>query len=540
MNIQVNWATFKTYLVPLLISLTLTVLISASFIVEQIENEKKSRRQSLRDEAVLVADWLDQNLSSINNVLFSLETFHGKCDKDTLFKIRSMLFTLPQIVEMGFVDRYGTLLCTSWEKVRDIIKVSKPPDTYGLRFLGPLTVEFMQQPAFVLARTTDNKGEVNALFRISWLKDQLRNHTSTKGFTALIDSKSGVPIAINGRYSLPLKPIPARFPIQSSRLIEGMFDNGRKQSIILLPLLTLPSLSVAISEDQEILYQGVNDIPRMWYMEAFSLFVFLYVCSAFFQRRLTNPTLQLKKAIRNNEFFSVFQPLVDSRTRQLVGVEALVRWNHPVDGLRMPLTFLPQAEQSGLLMQMTSQQLRQSAKDLAPFIKHCPNCLVHINIAACHLLNEDSLNEFFAFREQIPGLVLEITENTMLELESSQIRKALERLNNANIPIAIDDFGTGYCGLSYLRSLPVSILKADKSFIASMGTDSVNADVLQTIINLAKTLKLATVAEGVETESQWSQLQEMDVDIQQGWFHGKPMSADALSELFNYDGSRRK
>jgi EAL domain-containing protein (putative c-di-GMP-specific phosphodiesterase class I) len=73
-----------------------------------------------------------------------------------------------------------------------------------------------------------------------------------------------------------------------------------------------------------------------------------------------------------------------------------------------------------------------------------------------------------------------------------------------------------------------------------MGTDSVNADVLQTIINLAKTLKLATVAEGVETESQWSQLQEMDVDIQQGWFHGKPMSADALSELFNYDGSRRK
>lgn len=540
MNIQANWATFKTYLVPLLISLTLTVLISSSFIVEQIENEKESRRQSLRDEAVLVADWLDQNFSSINNVLFSLETFHGHCDKDTLFRIRSMLFTLPQIVEMGFVDHYGSLLCTSWEKIRGIIKVSKPPDTYGLRFLGPLTVEFMQQPTFVLARTTENKGEVNALFRISWLKDQLRNHTSTKGFTALIDSTSGVPIAINGRYSLPLKPTPARFPIQSSRLIEGVFDNGRKQSIILLPLLTLPNLSVAISEDQEILYHGVNDIPHTWYLEALSLFIFLYVCSAFFQRQLTNPTLQLKKAIRNNEFFSVFQPLVDSRTRQLVGVEALVRWNHPVEGLRMPLTFLPQAEQSGLLMQMTSQQLKQGVQDLAPFIKHCPNCLVHINIAACHLLNEDSLNEFISFREQIPGLVLEITESTMLELESNQIRQALERLSKANIPIAIDDFGTGYCGLSYLRSLPVSILKADKSFIASMGTDSVNADVLQTIIKLAKTLKLATVSEGVETESQCSQLLEMDVDIQQGWFHGKPMSAEALAKLFNYDGSRRK
>ncbi|WP_293266720.1 EAL domain-containing protein [Neptunomonas sp.] len=539
LNTQASWATFKTYLVPMLISLTLTVLISCSFIVEQIEDEKQSRRQALRDEAILVADWLDQNLSSINNVLFSLETFHGSCDENTLFKIRSILFTLPQVVEMGFVDRYGTLLCTSWEKIRHKIQVSKPVDSYGLRFLGPLTVEFMLQPTFVLARTTDDKGEVNALFRISWLKDQLRNHTSTKGFTALIDSKSGVPLAINGSYSLPLKPTPVRFPIQSSRLIEGMFDNGNKQSIIIIPLLTLPGLSVAISEDQEVLYQGVNDIPHTWYLEAFTLFIFLYMSSAFFQRQLTNPTLQLKKAIRNREFFSVFQPLVDSRTRQLIGVEALVRWNHPVDGLRMPLTFLPQAEQSGLLMQMTSMQLKQSAKDLAPFIKHCPNCLVHINIAACHLLSEDSLNEFFTFREQIPGLVLEITEDTMLELESSQIRQALERLDRANIPIAIDDFGTGYCGLSYLRSLPVSILKADKSFIASMGTDSVNADVLQTIINLAKTLKLTTVAEGVETDSQCSQLQAMNVDIQQGWLHGKPMSADALSKIFNYDGTRR-
>ncbi|QEQ95369.1 EAL domain-containing protein [Neptunomonas concharum] len=539
MNISISWSTVNRYLVTLLISGTLTTLVFCSFYVEHFTNEKELRRESLLNKATNIADWLDQNFSAINLVLLELESTQSSCSEDSLFQIRSALFTLPQIVEIGFVDHHGTLLCTSWEKIRPQIKVAKPEKVFGLRFLGPLIVEFMQQPAFVLARTTSDFGEVNALLRISWLQNQLLGYTSTHGYTAIIDNTSGVPITLEGEYSLPLRSALIHFPLSSSTIREGTFDNGKEHVVAIRPLLTLPNLSIAISERSDILYRGVDEIPMAWYSSAFGLFLLLYLLSWQVQRYLINPTQQLKKAVYNKEFFSVFQPLVDSKTRCLIGVEALVRWQHPTDGIKPPAMFLPHAEQSGLLKKMTSQQLEQCRRDLAPFIEECPQFTVHINIAACHLLDKDCLNELISFRETIPGLVLEVTENSMLALDSDKIQQALKRLDAANIPIAIDDFGTGYCGLSYLRSLPVSILKADKSFISSMSTDSVNADVLHTILKLAKTLNLTTVAEGVETQQQWQQLTEMDVDIQQGWLHGRPMTAEALQTLFTLGGQRR-
>ncbi len=151
-----------------------------------------------------------------------------------------------------------------------------------------------------------------------------------------------------------------------------------------------------------------------------------------------------------------------------------------------------------------------------------------------HLLDRSCVDHFIEMKSHISGLVLEVTEEKVLEHSSEKVQEALERLAAANIQIAIDDFGTGYCGLNYLRELPVSILKADKSFIAAMGTDAVNADVLEMIIQLSQKLGLVTIAEGVETEEQAQALLEMGVDLQQGWLHAYPMRAeDLLKQHFN-------
>ncbi|RVU31646.1 EAL domain-containing protein [Neptunomonas marina] len=518
----------KEYVVPAIFSLTMTFIIGAAFLFDQIKESKAERLHSLQSRAEVTAQWIDQNFSEINQQLIGLERFAGRCDDEVLFQMRSTLFSLSQVVELGFVNPTGELDCTSWEQLDQPLKVSKAPQQYGLRFLGPLVVEFMRQPAFVLARTIRDKGEINALLRVSWLREQIRNRTSNLGFIALIDSDTGVPIVLNGDYTLPLNSKEKLFPVDGIQTFEGIFDNGREQVIHFAPLLTLPHLSVVVSDESNVLYTNLVTVQPMWFLAGSGVFLFFLALSILLQRYILNPAHQLKHAIQQREFFNLYQPLRCSETGQLVGVEVLVRWLHPSEGLKSPVTFIPEAESTGLVKQMTALQLEQCAEELAPVLAELPELWVHVNISAQHLIDRRSIERFIAYKQKIPGLVLEITEGHMLALSSDLIRQSLQQLKAAGVRIAIDDFGTGYCGLSYLRELPVDILKADKSFIAAMGTDAVNADVLKTILTLARQLNLTTVAEGVETAEQDQQLRTMGVDLQQGWHHGYPMTAEAL------------
>lgn len=522
---------FSGYLFPLLISLMITFLVSSSFLLEQVQQRKKLQRETLKVEAASVAHWLDDNFSRINLALINLQGYGKHCSEDDLFAIRSALFELPQITEIGYVDLHGQLSCTSWQEVSPPIQVAKAPRQFGLRFLGPIIVEFMRQPAIVLARTLPDRGEVNALLRLSWLKDQIRNRTSPLGYMAIVDSDTGVPVSISGQYTLPVGK-GSLFPVDSPTSVEGKFDNKRDQFITLHPLLTVPQLSVVISEETSTLYRDIYDFPLSFYLSIPSLFLIVFLASVSFQKYLVHPSHQLKRAIRNKEFINYYQPLVTSDRHEIVGVEVLMRWHHPVEGVKSPATFIPQADQSGLIKRMTAEQIERSANDLKPFIENYPNFLVNINISMSHLLDSACVDQFIEMKKVISGLVLEVTEEKVLEHSSEIVQAALEKLAAANIQIAIDDFGTGYCGLNYLRELPVSILKADKSFIAAMGTDAVNADVLDMIIQLSKKLGLITIAEGVETEEQATALLKLGVDIQQGWLHAYPMPIKDL--LFSY------
>jgi diguanylate cyclase (GGDEF)-like protein/PAS domain S-box-containing protein len=243
---------------------------------------------------------------------------------------------------------------------------------------------------------------------------------------------------------------------------------------------------------------------------------------------------KLRLAIENDEFILHYQPKVSLETGQVIGVEALVRWQSPELGMVPPLKFIGLLEETGLILQVGSWVLRRAALDHKDWTVqgHKPP-RVAVNVSAIQLrqrhfvrLVEDAIIDGIA----PTGIDLEITESLLMDDIEASIQK-LRSLRGLGVKLAIDDFGTGYSSLAYLAKLPVQSLKIDRSFIATMQNDPDATTLVSTIISLAHSLRLTVVAEGVETEEQAQILRLLRCDEMQGYLVSKPMPADLLLEF---------
>ncbi len=245
----------------------------------------------------------------------------------------------------------------------------------------------------------------------------------------------------------------------------------------------------------------------------------------------------LRFAIERNELSMHYQPLVSLKDGGLIGFEALLRWNHSKRGFVSPVQFIPIAEDSGLIIPITTWILQQTCNQLAEWQKLAPKyseLIVSVNISGKHLdkesLIEDVQKSLASAKLSAESLKLEITESAAMENAERTI-KILEKLKELGVQLSIDDFGTGYSSLSYLHSLPFDTLKIDRSFVNSVGENGENSEILQTIISLAKNLKMRVIAEGIETESQLALLQNMGCDYGQGYLMSKPQPKEIMQEL---------
>lgn len=512
-------------LFPTVISLLITVSATAAFYFYELENRKLLRRTALEQTAITLAERLDQSFTDVNFALIDSAHQSIDCNRTQLRFSRLMLLELPQVSELRFTDANNKILCNSWQRFRPPLRMEIPLYHKGLNFSGPQLLDEYNRPGFQLYRRHQDGGKVQAVLHSAWLKNQVKFFHSQLGYMAIIDSDSGVPVVINGSYALPVGLTDIEFPVNYPQGHEGQLDNNRSHYTYVHPLLTQPELSVIISQDLDTLYQGIFTFSTSWGGTAAGAFALILLLSYRLQRHLIDPIRQIRSAIQRDEFFNLYQPLVCSSSGQIVGCEVLMRWQHPFKGLLPPMVFIPLAEQSGLIKEMTVRQLDQAIRNLQPVLVLQPDLKVSVNICASHLVDDLIVEAIIQRAAQLPGLVLEITEHQVVEHSSSQIQSALSRIRASNIKIAMDDFGTGYCGLTYLSTLPIDILKADRSFVAALGTDSINADVLRTIYDLTRKLNMSAIAEGVEKQEQADMLREIGFDIQQGWLHGHPMQA---------------
>ena len=242
----------------------------------------------------------------------------------------------------------------------------------------------------------------------------------------------------------------------------------------------------------------------------------------------------LTQALQKNEFELYFQPQFDLHTNQVIGAEALIRWNHPEKGLIFPNDFIPLAESTGKIVVLGYWILETSIAYLARRkLENRPDILLHINLASSQLSDPYFviLVKELLIKYQVPAHLIgfEITETSILE-DVHLARVLLQTFKDMGICIAIDDFGTGYSSLSQLKNLPVDLLKIDRSFVMDLENDPDDRKIVEAIIAMAHKLNIRVLAEGIETREQWRMLAEFQCDFGQGYYVSKAVTAEEFNQ----------
>ena len=248
------------------------------------------------------------------------------------------------------------------------------------------------------------------------------------------------------------------------------------------------------------------------------------------QRALLRQQLEseMQQALHDKQFKLFYQPKVNNKGK-LTGYEALLRWQHPQRGVISPEEFIPVAEHSGFITTLGQWVIAEACIALTRLTD--PGLTIAINVSKRQLQTDDfaiqTLNQIAAAGVRASQLELEITES-MLMTDVEQTREKLLQLHQQGIRFALDDFGTGYSSLAFLKNVPIQVLKIDRSFVRDFLTDQTDYAIVDTIISMAKALKLTVVAEGVETEEQFNMLSWLRCDLFQGYLFGRP-AADFAS-----------
>ncbi len=251
----------------------------------------------------------------------------------------------------------------------------------------------------------------------------------------------------------------------------------------------------------------------------------------------------LRRALTRNEFRVFYQPIVDIQDGHIAGFEALVRWQHPDEGLLLPGRFISVAEEMGSIIQLDRWVAEEACKQLRiwhqKFRQHS-RATMSVNLSATQLMRPDVVAGIDLILRNTglygQSLKLEVTESVLME-NAQYASAVLEQLRKLKIGISIDDFGTGYSSLSYLRRFEIDTLKIDYSFVSRMLEDDESSEIVRTIITLAKNLGKDTVAEGVQTRSQFEALVKLDVRMVQGYFVSPPLPAEVAEALLERTAS---
>jgi diguanylate cyclase len=244
----------------------------------------------------------------------------------------------------------------------------------------------------------------------------------------------------------------------------------------------------------------------------------------------------LRKALSNEEFELYYQPQLSLTTNRVVGVEALIRWNHPVKGLISPADFIPLAEETGLIIPLGKRILIEACKQLKCWIKEGHEFKISINVSSRQFHDAtfvEMVRNVLTTYDVPPTLIeLEVTESTTMHHVEEALAK-LDALREIGVSIAIDDFGIEYSSLSYLQKFSIQTLKIDRSFIMGLDDHESNKAIVSAIYAMAKHLKLTIVAEGVETETQLAWLKELQCEYAQGYYFSRPVPVEGLNDFID-------
>ena len=250
----------------------------------------------------------------------------------------------------------------------------------------------------------------------------------------------------------------------------------------------------------------------------------------------------LRRAIERSELRVHYQPLIDLDSGVVVGLEALLRWQHPTRGLVPPLSFIPLAEETGLILPIGQWVLETACQQVRAWQRRFPSAqslVISVNLSARQFAQSDLVSAVAATIHRSglapANLELEITESVVMDQSEASIER-LRGLQALGVQLVLDDFGTGYSSLSYLRKLPLDTIKIDRSFVSGLGSDAADLPIIQAVISLAHGLGIDVVAEGIETAAQLACLTDLGCDRGQGFAFARPLPPDDLEAMLARSG----
>lgn len=483
--------------------------------MRQIE-QNESQEMNTQGERFLAR--LEQLFGQLRESLDDLEAQPLRsCDEEMIASLQQVTFNYRFVYEAAYMD--GARICSNRPR-QEGLSVVRAPDIKGPTYsywLNTTTEPDENRAALMLGR-----GNFRVATSRGHLTDMVDLPPDSSLLVVLDHGKRAIPVLGTAQTWPPTEAWPpkSRAPLQvtQSRLIYRMPTNNPEYQLVLITPRS-----------------GMH-IPSVWWwmvpicllLGAFvGFFVFLLV------RQRQSLDAELQGAIRRGELQVLYQPIFDLDSRNCVGAEALLRWRRPDGTLTSPDLFIPLAENTGQIRQMTDFVLQRLLEQLGPVLRANPQLYISVNLAACDVMvpriGQVMARLLTLHRVAARQIAFEVTERGLIDVVVA--RENLQALRDVGHQVLIDDFGTGYCSLAYLQTLPVDCLKIDKAFIDALGHDAASSGVAPHIIHMAQALELKVIAEGIEHEAQAVFLSSEGVKFGQGWLFAQALSAVQFIEL---------
>jgi sensor c-di-GMP phosphodiesterase-like protein len=439
------------------------------------------------------------------------------CGQKSLALMRRATTASTPIKEISVLDESGATLCTNFGNGAEPRAISRELPLADRRFELAL-VRFRDRNDRALRLRLDRNGgkPLGALIPADLLVPD----------TVEVDFQGGRSL----RLVLDNSEIVAARPTGD----EGLSIDHARTISVQLRSERFP-VGVIIERTRATLAEEYHDLMMFARIGSALITILTFALFALYLRRSRgDPLIEFRAAIDNGEIIPYYQPTIDIKEGKVVGAEVLARWRRPDGTMVSPANFIPLAERSGLIYPMTRALMAHTVREMGEAYAAKPHLNLAFNLYAGHFADETILNDlqsiFADSKIALPQLVLEVTEREPLP-DLDLARSIIERMQQSGIRVAIDDVGTGHGGLSYLMKLGVDAIKIDKMFIDAINTERHSQTIIETLLELARTMKMEVIAEGVESFEQVEYLQRKGVHHAQGYVFAPPLPAKSYIAL---------
>jgi sensor c-di-GMP phosphodiesterase-like protein len=477
-----------------------------------VDRQGQEEINTSAERAITLAD------SRVTQVIHALDRLAAQgvdsCRAGDVETMQKTVFATTPIKEIDVVDAEGHTLCSDLELPLGERKVLSTETLEGTDGYSLDIVRLSDGRRMVRLRRAVGRGSLGiaALVPPILFLPQVSTHGGPFNAYAHIATREGAAIGTIGRHAADAV---GRFVAKDGSSRYG-FD-------------------LEVSTPRAPILAKQAELQRLGLFAASSIVFVMVIFALLLPRRAPgDPIDEMRRALAAGEFVPYYQPIIDIRSGQLCGAEVLVRWRKADGSLVLPGGFIPLAESSGLILDLTRDLMRRVCAEAGPAVGRRPALKISFNVAGKLFGDEAIVSDVRDIFSESPlplsQIVLELTEREPIESfgDTRQIVAALQELG---VRVAIDDVGTGHSGLSYMLKLGVDIIKIDKMFVDAIGTDRKSTTIVETLIDLAHNMRMDVIAEGVETFEQVTHLRELGIRLAQGYVFAPPLPGRSFLQL---------